>query len=327
MYRWYNIIVYLMLKTKISHHKHSGHVRPHEYTSYGPLAMLLLVVGIVLSIVTVNADSGPGYGSIGLTGIMPGTPPKTAATIVTPVNQQHFSASPITVSGTCPVNTLVEIFKNNIFGGSVACSTTGNYSVDVDMLIGENVLKAMVYDSLNQAGPDSNLVTMFYDAIPAQASSVASLSLGGSQLLLNTDAVYRGIFPGQELTIPISILGGAPPYAINIQWGDSSNKIVPRNDSLAFNVSHTYSKPGTYKITIEASDGQSRVAYLTVAAVVNGTPVISFASTTPTTKISKILVLWPLYAAMVAIVISFWLGEKREKHILTGPNYRLRTQH
>ena len=316
-----------MLKTKISHHKHSGHIRPHEYTSYGPLAMLLLVVGVVLSIVTVHADSGPGYGSIGLSGTMPGEPPKTAATIDTPVSQQHFSASPVPVSGTCPVNTLVEVFKNDIFAGSVACSTSGNYSVDVDLLIGQNLLKAKVYDSLNQPGPDSNFVTIFYDALPAQASSVTSLNLGGTQLLLNTDAVYRGVFPGQELTIPVSILGGTPPYAVNVQWGDSTNKIVPRNDTLTFNVSHAYSKPGTYKITLQASDGQSRVAYLTVAAIVNGTPVISFASTTPTNKISKVLVLWPLYTAMVAIVVSFWLGEKREKHILTGPNYRLHPQH
>ncbi len=316
-----------MIKTKISHHKHSGHIRPHEYTSYGPLAMLLLTVGVVLSIITVHADSGPGYGSIGLSGTMPGDPPKTSATIDSPQSQQRFSVSPVPVSGTCPINTLVEIFKNDIFAGSVACSTAGNYSVDVDLLIGQNILKAKVYDSLNQPGPDSNNVTVFYDALPAQASSVASLNLSGAQLLLNTDAVYRGIFPGQELTIPISILGGVPPYAINIQWGDSTNKIVPRNDTLTFNVSHTYSKPGTYRITLQASDAQSRVAYLTVAAIVNGTPVINFASTTPTNKISKVLVLWPLYTAMVAIVISFWLGERREKHILTGPNYRPHLQH
>lgn len=316
-----------MIKTKISHHKHSGHVRPHEYTSYGPLAMLLLVVGVVLSVITVHADSGPGYGTIALSGIMPGKAPTVAATIDSPTTNQHFTTSPLTVSGTCPVNTLVEIFKNDIFGGSVACSTAGNYSIDVDMLIGQNVLKAKVYDSLNQAGPDSNLVTIFYDALPAQASSVSSLNLSASQLILSTDTVYRGVFPGQTLTIPITILGGVPPYAVNVLWGDSTNSVIPRNDTLTFNASHVYSKPGTYRITLQATDGQSRVAYLTVAAIVNGTPAIGFASTTPTTKISKVLVLWPLYTAMVAIVISFWLGEKREKHILSGPNYRLNPQH
>ena len=316
-----------MLKTKISHHKHSGHVRPHEYTSYGPLSMLLLVVGIVLSIITVHADSGPGYGTIALSGIMPGKPPQTAATIDSPTSSQHLTTSPLAVSGTCPVNTLIEIFKNDIFGGSVACSTAGNYSIDVDMLIGQNVLKAKVYDSLNQAGPDSNLVTIFYDALPAQADTVTSLNLNASQLILSTNTVYRGVFPGQNLTIPISVLGGVPPYAVNVLWGDSTNNIIPRNDTLTFNASHVYAKPGTYRITLQASDGQSKVAYLTVAVIVNGTPVINLATTTTTAKISKVLMLWPLYTAMVAIVISFWLGEKREKHILTGPNYRLHPQH
>lgn len=315
-----------MLKTKISHHKHSGHIRPHEYTSYGPLAMILLVVGVVLTVVTVSADSGPGSGSVSLTGTMPGVPPKVAATIQSPVNQQHFSVSPVSVSGTCPVNTLAEVFKNDIFAGSGACGTDGTYSIDVDLLIGQNVLTTRVYDSLNQPGPYSNAVTIFYDALPAQAASITTLNLGGAQLLLNTDAVYRGVFPGQQLNVPISILGGTPPYAINIQWGDTSNKIVPRPDNQTFNVSHTYSKPGTYQITLQAGDGQARVAYLTVAAIVNGQPAISIANMTPAAKLNKLLVLWPLYTASVAIVASFWLGERREKHILISPGLRLHPQ-
>lgn len=315
-----------MLKTKIIHHKHSGKLRPHEYTSYGPLAVLLVVVGIVLTIVTASADSGPGSGSIGLTGTMPGVPPKVAATITTPTNQQHFSVSPVTVSGTCPKNTLVELYKNDIFAGSTTCNDSGNYSLNVDMLIGKNTLIARVYDALNQPGPDSNAVTIYYDALPTQTAGITSLNLGGAQLLLNTDAVYRGVFPGQPLNISISIIGGTAPYAVNIQWGDSTNKIIPRNDNLTFTASHTYSKPGTYQITLQADDGQSRVAYITVAAIVNGQPAVALTASATTSKMNKLLALWPLYTAIVAMVISFWLGERREKHVITSANLKLHPQ-
>ncbi len=308
-------------RLKISHHKHSGKLRPHEYTSYGPLLVLLVVVGVALGVCTVAAsptDNLPKAGSVGITGTMPGKAPTVAATISSPTNNQRFSATPITVKGSCPQNTLVELYKNDIFAGSTACDDKGSYTLDVDLLIGENKLIARVYDSLNQPGPDSQTVTVYYDALPVQSSSLAPLNFGNGQLLLNTDAVFRGIFPGQELAIPISILGGTPPYAVNIQWGDSSNRVEPRSDALKFNALHTYKRAGTYQIVIQATDSQGRVAFLTVAAIVNGQPAAA-ASTSPTASGTKVLLLWPIFTAAAAAVISFWLGERREKRILLRP--------
>jgi hypothetical protein len=211
---------------------------------------------------------------------------------------------------------LVEIFKNDIFAGSTPCSDAGTYSVDIDLLIGQNVVVARVYDALNQPGPDSNSVTVFYDALPPQSSPISALNFGGSQLLLNTDAVFRGVFPEEQLNIPIDILGGTPPFAINIQWGDSNNKVVPRNDNTAFKVGHVYNKPGTYQVSIQASDAVGRVAFLTVASIVNGQPSVAATSTPTAAATSKLLLLWPLYTASIAVVISFWMGEKREKNLL-----------
>lgn len=307
MHRWF----------KISHHRHSGRLRPHEYTSYGPLLLLLVLVGVVLTISTASASGtlGPNSGSIGLTGTMPGPAPTVGATIAVPGTGASFTTSPITVRGNCPKGTLVEIFKNNIFAGSTACDSTGNYSLNVDLLIGQNQLVARVYNALNEPGPDSNIVTVTYNALPFQGSPIAALNLGGNQLVLNTDAVYRGTFPGQKLTMPITILGGTEPYAVNVQWGDSGNTVVPRNNNLQFYVNHTYKSAGTYQITIQGSDSQGRVAFLTVAAIVNGnpTPISSSSSSKP---INKLLMLWPLYTSALAIVISFWMGERREKHII-----------
>lgn len=308
-----------MLKwLKLSHHTHSGRLRPHEHTSYLPLGILLAFVGFVLMTYTVSAAStspGPEAGSIGLTGIVPGKPPSVAATIGSPRDGQRFSTSPVSFSGTCPKGTLVEVFKNDIFAGSTPCTDAGTYSLDVDLLIGQNTIIARVYDSLNQAGPDSNIITVYYDALPAQAGPINTLDFGGPQLLLNTDAVFRGVFPEREMSVPVDILGGVAPYALNVQWGDSTNKVVPRNDNLTFNVNHVYNKPGTYQITLQASDAGGRVAFLTVAAIVNGQPdVITPAAATNVP--SQLLLMWPLYAAAAAAVVSFWLGERREKRLL-----------
>ena len=136
---------------KLSHHTHTGKLRPHEHTSYLPLAAMLIFVGCLLGVYTVSAASpGPAGGSIGISGTVPTKPPTVAATIQKPTGQQRFSETPITVSGTCPVNTLVEVFKNDIFAGSTACSGTGTYTLDIDLLIGQNTLIARVYDAINQ---------------------------------------------------------------------------------------------------------------------------------------------------------------------------------
>lgn len=313
-------IIWLMLNwLKLSQHHHSGKIRPHEHTSYFPLGIMLVIVGLALSAYTVYASTpydGPESSSIGLTGTMPGKPPTEAATIRIPTNQQHFSTTPIEVSGTCPDNMLVELYKSDIFAGSTTCSEAGIYSIEIDLLFGKNVLLAKVYDSLNQPGPDSNSIDAYYDVLPSQSGPINSLSFGGAQLLLNTQAVFRGTFPGQELQVPIDILGGTPPYAVNLQWGDSTNKVVPRNDNVGFTTAHIYNKAGTYQISVQASDATGRVAFLTFAAIVNGQPSVNSVGSISSASTDKLLVLWPLYVGATVSVISFFVGEKREKRIL-----------
>jgi hypothetical protein len=309
---------------KASHNKHTGHLRPHEHTSYVPLAILIVFVGAILASFSVSAfaaDPGPQAGSVGLTGVVPTSPPTIAATITSPTGQQQFSTSPITVSGKCPTGILVEIFENNIFAGSTPCNSNGTYSLDINLLYGQNSIVAQVYDVLNQSGPISKPVNITYTVPPLQTASISTLNFSGTQLLLNTDAVYRGAFPNQAITLPITILGGTPPYALNINWGDSTNKVVSENNNTVFNVSHSYQKPGTYKITLQGSDNQQQVAFLTVAAIINGQPDLvssSNTSTGSTNSKNELLVLWPLYAIAVTLVAGFWIGEVREKHHLNA---------
>jgi hypothetical protein len=119
-----------------------------------------------------------------------------------------------------------------------------------------------------------------------------------------------------------------------MEWGDSKNTLYPRKNNLGFSASHTYSKPGTYQVTIQTTDAGARVAFLTVAVVVNGKAEVaganSDASNTKATGLSatiaKLLTLWPLYTIMVAIVTSFWFGERREKRILADRGFLVSSQ-
>ena len=306
-------------RLKISAHQHSGRLCPHEHTSYLPLLFLIFIVGVALSRFTYSAfaDSpGPAASSVSLTGTMPAKPPKIAATITSPFNGQHFTTSPIKVAGTCSNNTLVEIFKNNIFAGSAPCGSDGHFSIDIDLLFGKNILTARVFDVLNQAGPVSKSVTVFYDSSLLQAAPTSLFNFSDNQLLLETDAAYRGIFPNQSLNVPITVIGGTAPFAVNIQWGDASNEVVSRSDNSTFNTSHTYKKPGTFKITLQGSDSKKLVAFLTVAAIVNGNVQLNPAGGISGESVNKFLILWPVYAIAATMVISFWLGEKREKKVL-----------
>jgi hypothetical protein len=308
---------------KLSHYSHSWKLRPHEHTSYFPLLMLLLVVGISLTTLTSYAQSPPpALSSVGLSGTVPADPPTQGATVQSPNNLSHFSATPITISGECPKSTIIQIFKNDIFAGSTPCKDDKTFSMQIDLLIGENTIFAKVYDALNQTGPDSSPITVYYDALPNQSPGITTLDFSGAQLLLNTDGVFRGVFPNQELKVPIDVLGGTLPVAVNILWGDSTNKVVPRNSNQGFTEGHVYTKPGTYQISLQASDANGKLAFLSVAAIVNGQPnVLGTVSTSSNSKtdaiIASLFALWPLYTGAVAVVISYWYGERREKKLLS----------
>ena len=307
-------------RPRLNSRQHSGKLRPHEHTSYGVLSVLVLLVGVLLAGLTVStvafASPPPQAGSVSLSGVMPGKPPTVGATITSPSNQQQFQSTPITVTGTCPSSTLVEIFKNNIFAGSAFCSSNGTYSVKIDLLYGNNSLTAIDYNNLNQAGPTSKAVAVTYNAQAPISALISSINFTATQLVLETNAVYRGAFPGQVINVPINILGGVAPFAINVDWGDNTNQVLPAKINTTVNAEHSYSKPGTYNISITGSDSQEHVGFLQVAAIINGQPAVVGSSNTSKPSQNTLVVLWPLYAIAATLVVSFWMGEKREKHVL-----------
>lgn len=243
-------------------------------------------------------------GSTGIQGTVPGPPPSRGATIDIPSNGQTFSNLPITVAGTCPNNVTVEIYKNNVFAGSAEC-VNGSYSLQIDLFDGRNDLIAKVFDNLNQAGPDSNKVTVTYQS---------GIPVGGQRITLTTPYSKRGADPGQVLTWPITLSGGVAPYAISVDWGDSSNPdLISLPGPGNFNIQHTYAQSGIYKVTVKATDSKGDSAFLQLVAIANGPAKQAGGNTTSSNTIVVIKVLiWPVIVLFILMLVAFFVGRRHQ---------------
>jgi hypothetical protein len=273
----------------------------------------LLAVMLVLSITSPVFAAGQfpdqtSSGSVGLQGTISAAPPKTGATITVPSNGASFSSLPITVSGLCPTGLLVKLFANNVFVGSVQC-TTGSYSLQVNLFSGQNDLVARVYDALDQAGPDSNTVTAtFNDALFAQF---------GTQISLTSIYAERGAPPGQELDWPIILTGGTAPYAISVDWGDgSTTDLISQANAGNLTIKHTYKTTGIYKVIIKATDKNGDTAFLQLVGDATGATQQNSSGKSSTTTIKTEVIWWPCLLMLPLIVASFWVGRRNELYSL-----------
>lgn len=266
------------------------------------LTILAIAAGILLPAQALAATSQSS--STGISGTVAAPPPKQAPTIDVPRSGQSFSNLPITVSGLCPGNTLIEIYKNNVFAGSTPCQN-GSYSLQIDLFDGRNDLIARAYDDLNQASPDSNTVTVNYgSAVP----------IPGQRITLTTQFARRGADPGSILTWPLTLSGGTGPYAISVDWGDKSNQdLISRSAPGNFDIQHTYANPGVYKVTVKATDTNGNSAFLQLTAIANG-PIkqTGGASGSSTFTVQTKIILWPIVVLFILMLTAFWIGKRQQ---------------
>lgn len=255
----------------------------------------------------------PQTGSIGLTGTIPTEPPTVGATISFPVTGQSFEEIPITVQGICPKDLLVKIFKNQVFAGSVFCSATGTFNLDIDLFSGENQIIAKVFDTLDQPGPDSNKVNIQYLDVPRDSEY--------DQLILTSNFALRGSDASSPLMWPLAISGGLRPYAISVDWGDGESTQMVLELSGNFSIDHTYFEPGVYKVVVRAADNRGKTAFIQLVAVANGPSsqendglggagITNDTGSTISRNFS--IPMLPIYIMFFFVVSTFWLGRRYE---------------
>ena len=271
------------------------------------ITLLAGVFGGFISTVHAATESG----SVGLEGRINAPAPTTPASITFPRDGSSFDNVPITVSGICPDGLLVKLFKNNVFSGSVMCKN-GSFSLQIDLFTGRNELVARVYDDLDQAGPDSNVVGVNF--------VVPGFTIRNRVTLLSSFA-KRGSNPGETLTWPISISGGDGPYAITVDWGDGKTPdILSQQFAGNFNINHIYDSPGVYNVVIRAADKNGDLAFLQLVAIANG-PLsqtnVDKNGGSGSDKPAQIKILWqPAVIAIPLIISTFWLGKRHQLHVL-----------
>jgi len=274
----------------------------------------LLAGGLVVGFVAQAAAGTPAFppeqasGSIGLQGEISTAPPSRGATIATPGNGAVFTAVPITVTGLCPTGLLVKVFANNVFVGSVYC-TSGSYSIPVDLFSGQDVLVARVYDALDQAGPDSNAVTVTFND--------AQFLQFGTHVELTSIYAERGAAPDTELDWPITLSGGNGPYALSIDWGDGSpTTLLSQPNQGDITIQHVYKTAGIYKVIVKATDKNGGEAFLQLVAVATGATQSNNKAGTGSTVVETKVLWWPAVAMVPLIFAAFWVGRRHELYTL-----------
>jgi hypothetical protein len=257
--------------------------RKYKITILAFMVVLFFGCSSVCSPYQTQAAQLSESGATGIEGEIPSNPPSTAPGISIPRNGQVFTQIPITVSGTCSKDYLVEIFKNNVFAGSAICKN-GSYSIQIDLFDGQNDIIARQYDALNQAGPDSGVVTVtFNNTVPNS----------GTRPTLTTAFAKRGANPGETLSWPLTLSGGTGPYAISVDWGDKgTQELISRSNSGLFNIQHVQQ-------TASTNDGGKTLV-----------------------KKERVIIWWPMLVLLILVIIAFWLGKRHQLATIRGRLHR-----
>lgn len=321
---------------RLAHRRHTGRITPHHTTSYPILVMILLIVGVLMfewSGMVKAVQYGPESGNYIVRTSVKGTPPVQKPTISRPGNGNHFTETPMTVSGNCQLETYVVLYRNGVFSGVAQCDAEGKYSIKTDLFVGPNKLQVRIFSPTDQAGPYSDIRTVYYDPIKQMISDPDIRD----PLLLKSQFRYQGYYINQPSLWDLSISGGAPPFAIAVDWGDGTSDLLSKATIGDFSLEHAYRTSGGYKgsytIQVTAKDTRGAHTSLQLLSIINdpngatsttGSP--SGGITDPSSYEHLLKYAWSGYIAAILMMISFWLGERREYHLLK-PYLRKQRKH
>ncbi len=124
-------------------------------------------------------------------------------------------------------------------------------------------------------------------------------------------------------------------YNVTVTWGDGNQSIYSFKSDPTFTISHNYKQAGNYVIKISVKDLVGSKTVLQLVAIIHSssvtTPVTTGTSgtTSVSSSVSKAIrnyswVAWPSYFIVVALVFSFWLGEREEIRIISRRNHPAR---
>lgn len=329
-------------RLKLTHRAHTGRKLHKSHTSYPLLAVLLLMVGMILTATTLQVRAA----DVVVTAVANGPAPAQAAVILSPENDDRFTDSSVPVSGTCEAGYYIKLFRNNIFSGSALCTAGGTFSIVTDLFLGRNDLQARSFNIADNEGPPSNIVTVYYDVPetpdPDPGSGPGSgpgpdqeihYRPGGipstdTPFYLATEYFFKAAYTGQKITWDFEILGGQGPYTAYVVWGDGYSDVNSGLLENQFTIEHIYNtakeKREYYSLTVRIVDARGYNASLQLITIMNDPNIISGALVRPndpsplsTSKLftGVLKLVWSVYGILLLMGICFWLGERRGESV------------
>ncbi len=133
----------------------------HRRIALQPISILaLMCIGVMLAAFTLNSLAD----SITVTATIPAPPLTQPAVIATPPDGYTTSTQALSVSGTCPNNSYVNLTDNGVFVGTETCTSSNAFQIGMDLSPGSNELLAQDYNITNSPGPTSPTITVTYSA-------------------------------------------------------------------------------------------------------------------------------------------------------------------
>ncbi len=336
----YYMLMIKITNTKLLTRDHTGKIRHHKHTSYGSLVIVLLLTFVPLIIVSHTVAAAPfpvegtteGSGAYGTYAVVPGPTPK-APSIANLNNGRVFTtAEPVVVKGACQSDNLIKIFTNEVLVGAALCQG-GSFQLSVNLFVGNNSLIARAYNANDLVSPDSSPINLQLQLPGTNLNGTGQLNTQGApagQFYATSQISHRGASVGETMTWPLSLSGGQAPYAVSIGWGDGKTDLISRGDTGQFDIHHSYDKPGgnqgSYTIVIKSTDALGNRSYLQLVAIVSGDshPIgVAGSIKGGSNRSAAIKLAWQAMAVIAIVILSFWLGEKREKHLIQGPIKRI----
>jgi hypothetical protein len=105
------------------------------------------------------------------------------------------------------------------------------------------------------------------------------------------------------------------PYAISVDWGDSSSpELISQTASGVVTISHTYTSAGVYKVVVTATDSNGTTGFLQLVGVGNGQATVAAANNANTSEVVQKtnVVWWPMILFVPMIIAAFLLGGRYE---------------
>ena len=177
--------------------------------------MILLCTGVLIAGTTYYAQAV----SYDVTATVPAPALSQPAVIASPVSQLHFSSTPITVTGSCPSDSYVKLFRNNNFSGVDVCTSGQTFQIQTSLEPGTNLLQVQDFNLTDQAGPPSGAVTIYYDLPPPSVTDSPSTPTPQTlPVVLEVASIDLAEYgnssdPVPQVSTQPTVSGYAPPFS------------------------------------------------------------------------------------------------------------------